>query len=229
MAFELPEAKSVTANPSQQQMRQWVLEHMPRIADTEFGNLNYQAEVTARLSRSTFFVAEQEIHQNRISRAEYDEWAAQQDAYIADKDMILVEGMEDDDVIDPVQELRLEEPPDLVQDKVPGLIVVRAGGLGEADGLLVGGERRRTQVGCPDEDGVPEGDGPPLGIREAAILHDLQEHVEGVRMGLLDLVQEDHRVGVPPDLLGELAPLAVPYVPGRGADHLRDLVPLHVL
>jgi phosphoenolpyruvate carboxykinase (ATP) len=73
-------------------MRQWVLEHMPRVTETEFGNLNYRAEVTARLSRSTFFVAEEEIHQNRISRAEYEEWAAKQDAYVADKDMLLVEG-----------------------------------------------------------------------------------------------------------------------------------------
>jgi phosphoenolpyruvate carboxykinase (ATP) len=82
----------VAVNPSQQQMRQWVLDHMPRITETVFGNLNYQAQVTARLSRSTFFIAEDEIHQNRLPRAEYDEWAAEQDAYIADKDMILIEG-----------------------------------------------------------------------------------------------------------------------------------------
>jgi phosphoenolpyruvate carboxykinase (ATP) len=90
--FELPVAKSVAVNPSQEQMREWVLEYMPRLTETKFGNINYQALVTARLSRSTFFVAEEEIHQNRIPRAEYDEWAAEQDAYVADKDMILIEG-----------------------------------------------------------------------------------------------------------------------------------------
>ena len=92
MTFELPKAKSVAVNPTQEEMRAWVLEHMPRVTETEFGNLNYQAEVTARLKKSTFFVADTEIHQNRISREEADEWGRKQDAYIADKDMILIEG-----------------------------------------------------------------------------------------------------------------------------------------
>jgi phosphoenolpyruvate carboxykinase (ATP) len=73
-------------------MRAWTLEFMPRIIVTEFDNLSYEAEVTARLARSTFFVADEEIHQNRMPRAEADEWGAKQDAYIADKDMILIEG-----------------------------------------------------------------------------------------------------------------------------------------
>ncbi|MBW3664654.1 MAG: phosphoenolpyruvate carboxykinase [Actinobacteria bacterium] len=92
MAFQLPEARSVEVNPTQEQMRAWVLEHMPRVTETQFGNLNYQADVTARLKRSTFFVADEEIHQQRMSRSEADGWAAKQDAYIADQDMILIEG-----------------------------------------------------------------------------------------------------------------------------------------
>ncbi len=92
MAFELPQAKTVHVNPSQADLRKWTLEYMPRVTETTFGNLNYQAEVVARLAGSTFFVAEEEIHQNRIGRAEFDEWAAKQDAYITDKEMILIEG-----------------------------------------------------------------------------------------------------------------------------------------
>jgi len=92
MAFTLPPAGSVVANPTQEQMRAWVLEHMPRITETEFGNLNYKAEMKARLAASTFFIADEDIMQSRMSRAEFDEWAAKQDAYIADKDMILIEG-----------------------------------------------------------------------------------------------------------------------------------------
>ena len=92
MAFQLPAAKSVSVNPTQDEMRAWTLEFMPRIIVTEFDNLSYEAEVTARLARSTFFIAEEEIFQNRMSRVEADEWAAKQDAYIADKEMILIEG-----------------------------------------------------------------------------------------------------------------------------------------
>jgi len=92
MAIDLPEARSVAVNPTQAEMRAWVVEHMPRVTETEFGNLNYKTEVKARLAASTFFIADEEIYQNRMSRAEYEEWATRQDAHIADTDMILIEG-----------------------------------------------------------------------------------------------------------------------------------------
>ncbi len=88
----LPKAASVAENPSQEQLRAWVLEHMPNITETEFGNINYKAEVKARLGGSTFFVDDAEEHKPSITRAEYEDWAAKQDAYIADKDMVLIEG-----------------------------------------------------------------------------------------------------------------------------------------
>ena len=47
-------------------------------------------------------------------------------------------------------------------------------------------------------------------------------------MGLLDLVEQHHRVGVPLDLLGQLPPFFVPHVAGRRPDQLRDRVLLHV-
>ncbi len=90
--FELPPAKSVAGNPSQAELRAWAEELMPGITVTEFDNLNYQAKVTARLVGSTFFVVDEEIYQNRISRTEAEEWARRQDEYIADQDMVLIEG-----------------------------------------------------------------------------------------------------------------------------------------
>lgn len=79
-------------NPEQGMLREMALRNSERITRTEFDNLNYRADVTARLARSTFFIAESEINQNRISRAEAEEWARRQDAYIADQEMFLVEG-----------------------------------------------------------------------------------------------------------------------------------------
>lgn len=90
--FELPVARSVERNPSPERLRELALAKMPRLTETEFGNLNYQAEVTARLKNSTFFVSDTEIHQNRMSRTEAAEWAAKQNAHIAGRDMLLVEG-----------------------------------------------------------------------------------------------------------------------------------------
>lgn len=90
--IEVPSANSVFVNPSNDELQRWALELMPRVTRTEFGNINYQSTVTARLKDSTFFVADHEIHQNRISRAEAEDWARRQDEYIADKDMISTEG-----------------------------------------------------------------------------------------------------------------------------------------
>jgi phosphoenolpyruvate carboxykinase (ATP) len=92
VGFELPSAASVSKNPTQEQMRAWVEQYMSNITVTEFDNINYKADVKARLAGSTFFITEVENHKNRMPRAEYEEWADKQDAYIADKDMILIEG-----------------------------------------------------------------------------------------------------------------------------------------
>ncbi len=90
--FRLPDAKSVERNPGQARLRQLAVAKMPNLTETEYGNLNYRADITARLKNSTFFVADSEINQNRISRSEADKWAARQDSHIAHQDMVLVEG-----------------------------------------------------------------------------------------------------------------------------------------
>lgn len=94
MSFELPKARSVAENPSQAELREWALELMPsdRISETEFGNLNYKARILSRLAKSTFFVSDEPNAKPTISRAEAEEWAAKQDAYIAEQDMVLIEG-----------------------------------------------------------------------------------------------------------------------------------------
>ena len=88
----LPPAASVSRNPSQDQLRAWVLDKMPRVQVTEFGNVNYTTIVTARQAPSTFFVSDDEIGKPTMSREEADEWARRQDAFIAEQDMVLIEG-----------------------------------------------------------------------------------------------------------------------------------------
>ena len=92
MTFELPKARSVAQNPTQAEMRAWALELMDDITETEFGNLNYKARILARLAPSTFFISEVPTGKPTMTRAEADEWAAKQDAHIAEQDMILIEG-----------------------------------------------------------------------------------------------------------------------------------------
>jgi phosphoenolpyruvate carboxykinase (ATP) len=93
VAIELPQAKSVSVNPSQDAMREWVAE-MPNAQLTEFGNYNVKARVTARSAGSTFIVTDDPSSTPKqvMARDEYAEVVTRQEAWIAERDMIALEG-----------------------------------------------------------------------------------------------------------------------------------------
>jgi hypothetical protein len=76
---------------------------------------------------------------------------------------------------------------------------------------------------------VREVDRASLAVGEATVVEHLQQHVEHVGVGLLDLVEQDDRVGPAAHGLGELTALVVADVAGRCADQPRHRVLLHVL
>ena len=91
MAYEL-KAKSVEWNPSAKRLRE-LAEEMPNSQVTEFGNLAVKARVDSRSARSTYVVDDSSnVTKQTITRAEYDRVAAAQDAYIAGRDMVVVDG-----------------------------------------------------------------------------------------------------------------------------------------
>ena len=128
--------------------------------------------------------------------------------------------MEDDDLVDAVQELG----PEVLPQRLEHLLAHRARTAPRAvrDGLAADVRRH-------DDDGVLEVDGATLAVGQAAVVEDLQQHVEHVVVRLLDLVEEDHAVRPAPHRLGELAALLVADVARRRADQARDGVLLHVL
>jgi hypothetical protein len=92
-------------------------------------------------------------------------------------------------------------------------------GLGE-----IGGAR----IGRHDQDDVAEIDLLAVVVGQLPVVHDLQEDVEEVRMGLLDLVQQQHAVGILVDAVGQQAALVEADIAGRRADQPRDRVALHI-
>ena len=93
MTIKLPLAKSVTANPTQDELKAMVAQ-MSNAQLTEFGNWHVKARVTARSGGSTFIVSDDpgRTSKKTMSRVDYEAAAAKQNAYIAGCDMILVEG-----------------------------------------------------------------------------------------------------------------------------------------
>src|SRR5918997_1445304 len=137
--------------------------------------------------------------------------------------------VKDDGLVDPVEKLGTEDLTKLRRDPSlhllvgePSLVVTEAQGLGLVDVL-------GTDVGGHDEDHVLEVHCPALRVGEHSIFQDLEEDVEDIRVGFLDLVEEDHAVRTAPDLLGELAALVVADVARGGTDESADRVPRHVL
>jgi phosphoenolpyruvate carboxykinase (ATP) len=93
MSIDLPVARTVTEDPTQDQLRAWV-DQMPNATRTEHGNYSVQTQVTARSSGSTYIVTDDPdtTDKQTLPRAEYRSLAAAQDEHIADCDMILVRG-----------------------------------------------------------------------------------------------------------------------------------------
>ena len=145
------------------------------------------------------------------------------------REVLVGQRVEDDDLVHPVDELGVEGAFHLAHhhlvDALGGVLGL-AGGEAHAPLLL---DEPGADVGGHDDDRVLEVDGVAEAVGEVPVLEHLEEHVEDVGVGLLDLVEEHHRVGVPLHALGELAPLLVPDVAGGRADQLGDRVLLHVL
>src|SRR5215211_3243236 len=143
--------------------------------------------------------------------------------------VLALELVEDDDLVDPVEELGAEDLAQLARDPALHLLVGETGVVGAEAQRLGLVDRLRPDVGGHDQDHVLEVHGAALRVRELPVFQYLQHDVEDVRVGLLDLVEENDAVGTTPHLLRELAALVVADVAGRRTDETRDRVALHVL
>src|SRR5437870_4287574 len=86
-------AKRIPDNPSPEELRAFT-EEMPTCRISEFGNVNVQTRVTSRSAGSTFIVTDEPsvTDGKTIKRAEYDRIAQMQDDYIAQQEMVVVDG-----------------------------------------------------------------------------------------------------------------------------------------
>src|SRR5438046_8196987 len=92
MAFRPPRAAHVYENPSAEELKE-LAARMPNARETRYGNLNVQTEVVSRSKGSTYIVTDEPDGQNQsITREEGRKWAEAQDAYIAEQEMVVVDG-----------------------------------------------------------------------------------------------------------------------------------------
>uniref|UniRef100_A0A452ZKJ8 Uncharacterized protein n=1 Tax=Aegilops tauschii subsp. strangulata TaxID=200361 RepID=A0A452ZKJ8_AEGTS len=136
--------------------------------------------------------------------------------------LLVGQRVEDDDLVQPVQQLRPEVPPHLLHDEVAR----------DLHGVLAhhpGEEVLGAEVGGHDDHGVPEVHRPALPVGQPAVVQHLEERVEHRHVRLLHLVEQDHAVRPPPHLLRQLPTLLVPNIARWRSDEAGDGVLLHVL
>jgi phosphoenolpyruvate carboxykinase (ATP) len=80
----------VFVNPSPEELRRFT-EEMPECRTSEFGNVNVQTRVLSRSAGSTF-VVDRASSGKTMTREAFDEIARRQDEYVADRDMIRIDG-----------------------------------------------------------------------------------------------------------------------------------------
>ncbi len=101
---------------------------------------------------------------------------------------------------------------------------VDRGVIFEADSCAFG-EGVGTDIGSNDDHRMTEISSASFGIREEAILEDLEEDIRRVGMRLLDFIEEYDGMWFATNFFGEFAALAIADIAGGRADHLRDAVP----
>lgn len=87
------DADGIVRNPNQDRLHQYTAE-MPNSQRTEFNNLNVRARVDARSTASTYIVTDdpQSTSSQTISRQEGRRIAEMQDGYIANQQMLVIDG-----------------------------------------------------------------------------------------------------------------------------------------
>mmetsp|Transcript_9323 Transcript_9323/g.42427 ORF Transcript_9323/g.42427 Transcript_9323/m.42427 type:complete len:337 (+) Transcript_9323:873-1883(+) len=135
-----------------------------------------------------------------------------------------VQRIEYDVLVDAVDKLRSVVPADSLHHPLPPV------SLGAVAVVVHALEHElRADVRRHDQDGVLEVHHPSLAVRHAAVVQDLEQHVEDVAVRLLHLVEEDDAVGPAPHSLRELATFLEADVTRGRADEPGHRVLLHVL
>ena len=128
---------------------------------------------------------------------------------------------ERNDRVEPIPELRREQPIDRFFVLATSLVSRKPDGWFREIG--------RTRVRGHDQNDIPEINRLAVVIRQLPVVHDLQKNIEDIRMGFLDLVQQQHGMRILIDGIGQHPSLIETDIPRRGTNQAGDTVTLHVL
>src|SRR3990170_8959334 len=136
--------------------------------------------------------------------------------------------MEDNHLVNPVQEFRIEYILQLSRDGLlHPLILILFCCLLEAQGCPFF-NHPCTNIRGHDNDRISEVYLTTKAVSQTSVFKDLEEHIKHIGVGLFNLVKEDHRVWPPPHLLCQLSPFFITHIPRRRPHQPGGTKPLHV-
>ena len=84
-------------------------------------------------------------------------------------------------------------------------------------------------IGSHDDDRVFKINDPPLAIRQATVVEDLQKHIKYIPMRFFDLIEKHNRVRLAPHSFGQLTTFFIAYITRRCSYQTGHRMFLHVL
>ena len=134
--------------------------------------------------------------------------------------MRLPQPVEQDDLVEPVEEFGPEVRPHHFHHLRLDLL--------DAFVLAQPGEILRPQVRRQNDDRIGKIDRATLPVGQPPVVEHLQQHVEHIAVGLLDLVEQYHLVGPPPHRLGQHPAFLITDIARRRADQPRHRMLFHI-
>ena len=137
-------------------------------------------------------------------------------------EVVLGQLVERDNLVNAVEKLRTH---DFFKSLHHAVLAHLRHGAAEACRRVIG---LRTGVRGHNDDRVLEADNAALRVGQTAVIQNLQQRIEYIRMRLLDLVEQNDRVRTAADLLGQLTGFIVADVSRRGTDQAGNCVLFHI-
>ena len=139
------------------------------------------------------------------------------------RDVLFGERLIEDDLVEPVQKLGAEG----VMEQAVNLVLCRLRDLAVGSDAVE--QHLAAEVRGQDDDRIFEVYGSALRVCDSAVVEDLQQHVEHVRVRLFNLVKQNDRVRTAADRFGQLTAFLIAHVSGRCANQTRHGEFLHIL
>ena len=163
----------------------------------------------------------------RVCKGDFDfflsqlRFQLQQELVDHSQDHGFVERLEADGSVQPIAELWRKEALDV------GHLVARLARVGKANRGFV--HRLGTGIGGHDDDDIAEICLTPVVIGQCAVVHDLQQHIEDVRVGFFNLVEQQHAMRLFGHRFSQQAALVKAHIARWRANQAADGMALHVL